>query len=76
MRKSRWLSRKFLTALAAELAGIAVLIWPGHEGAILGLAESVTALLVIAGSALGYVRTEGGLDREALRRELAGAGGS
>ena len=60
----RWTSRKFLTSLAAQLTAIVVLMWPQHESAIVEASESVVALLVLALSTLGYVRSEASIDRQ------------
>jgi uncharacterized membrane protein len=76
MKTKRWLSRKFIVSLAAQGAAIAALIWPGHEDAIYSAAQSIVALVVLALSALGYVRIEGGLDRQALEKQLSPPDGS
>lgn len=59
----RWTSRKFLMALAAQLGGLAVLIWPSRAAEVAGLIESLAALLVAAMSALGYIAVEGAIDK-------------
>lgn len=60
----RYLSRKFLLALAAQLAGLAVLIWPEHEQSILAGAEAIVALAVVLLSTLGYLTAEAAVDRK------------
>ncbi len=60
---NRWTSRKFLTTLVAQLAAVAVLLWPAHESAILEAGTSLGALLVVLLTALGYVKEEAALDR-------------
>jgi hypothetical protein len=60
---SRWTSRKFLISLGAQLAAVAVLLWPQHESAIVEASRCVTALVVILASALGYVQAEASIDR-------------
>ncbi|MFW6059389.1 MAG: hypothetical protein ACODAQ_04365 [Phycisphaeraceae bacterium] len=60
----RWTSRKFLVSLAAQVTAIAVLLWPQHESAIVEASQSITALLVLVLSALGYVRSEASIDRQ------------
>jgi hypothetical protein len=72
----KWLSRKFVVSVAAQVTAIAVLIWPEHEQAISSAAESVTALVVLALASLGYVRMEGSLDRASLKRAMDPAGPS
>ncbi|MEM1108722.1 MAG: hypothetical protein AAGH99_08535 [Planctomycetota bacterium] len=63
MSPRRWTSRKFLLSLSVQLTAIAVLIWPAHESAIVELSQSVTALLVMLLTTLGYVSSEASLDR-------------
>jgi len=63
MQSKRWTSRKFLVSLAAQVTAIAVLLWPEHESAIVEASRSVTALVVLALSALGYLAAEGSVDR-------------
>ena len=62
--ESRWKSRKFLLALSAQVTGILVLLWPGQESAIAQSSESVTALVVVVLSTLGYLHAEGTIDRQ------------
>lgn len=64
----RFTSRKFLTTFVAQLAALAVLLFPQHESAIVEGSTSVAALLVLALSALGYVREEASLDRQHAKR--------
>lgn len=59
----RFLSRKFITAFAAQLAGLFVLIWPGHASAITSGFESLAGLVVALLAALGYVTAEAAVDR-------------
>jgi len=63
MKPNRWTSRKFLLSLAAQLTALAVLFWPQHESAIVEAGRSITALLVLLGSAWGYVQAEASIDR-------------
>jgi hypothetical protein len=55
-------SRKFITALAVQLASVAAIFWPAAqetlESAMLRIAALVTLLL----AALGYGRIEAGVD--------------
>ena len=73
MQTKRWLSRKFIVSVAAQAAAIGAIIWPGHEDMILSAVQSIAALVVLGLSAMGYVRMEGKLDHEALRRRIAGS---
>lgn len=63
MGKKRWLSRKFLMALSVQATAIGVLMWPEHESAIVEGVRSVTALVVLALSGMGYVSAEASIDR-------------
>lgn len=59
---SRWLSRKFILAVSAQLTSLIVLFWPGHESAIVEASTSVTSLVVILATSLGYVSAEASID--------------
>ena len=61
---SRWTSRKFLLSLAAHLTAIAVLLWPQRASAIVEASRSVTALVVLLLSTLGYLHAESSIDRQ------------
>lgn len=63
MPHRRWTSRKFLVSLSVQLTAIAVLVWPEHESAIVEASRSITALVVLLLSGLGYVTAEASLDR-------------
>ncbi|MCC7408785.1 MAG: hypothetical protein IT442_11985 [Phycisphaeraceae bacterium] len=60
---NRWLSRKFLLSLSAQVTSVLVLIWPQQESVIAQASTSVTALVVLLLSGLGYVRAEASVDR-------------
>ena len=60
----RWTSRKFITSLTAQLTAVIVLLWPEYESTIVEASTSITALLVLGLSALGYVNAEASVDRE------------
>lgn len=62
-RVSRWTSRKFILAASAQVAALLVLIWPGHEGAIVEASRSVASLLVVMATAMGYISAEAGVDK-------------
>ncbi len=64
MTTNRWTSRKFLLTLSVQVAAIAVLWWPEHEAAIVEASRSVTALVVLLLSGLGYVGAEASVDRD------------
>jgi len=59
----RFLSRKFIAAFSAQLAGLSVLIWPEQEAAINAGFESLTGLIVTLLAALGYITAEAAVDR-------------
>lgn len=60
---SRWRSRKFLLTLAAQVTAVLVLLWPAHESAIVEAGRSITALLLLLATTLGYVQAEASIDR-------------
>ena len=60
----RFTSRKFILAMAGQLTGLAVLIWPQHSEGIAALAESITGLTIIVLTALGYIAAEASVDRK------------
>ncbi len=64
---NRFTSRKFIVAAVAQLAGLAMLIWPAQAEGIAAAADSIAALLVIALSALGYLGAEASVDRARAR---------
>ena len=65
---TRWKSRKFITTLAAQVAAILVLLMPEHGGQITQAVESVTAMIVLLLSALGYISAEASIDRAGVER--------
>lgn len=65
MHNPRWTSRKFLLSLSVQVSAIAVLFWPEHESAIVESGRSITALIVMLLSGLGYVSAEASIDRQA-----------
>ncbi len=58
-------SRKFLTALAVQIAAVAALFWPEHESAISDTAVKIAALAALLLAALGYGKIEAGVDSAA-----------
>lgn len=73
MPERRWTSRKFLLSLAAQATAVAVLLWPEHESVIVETSRSVTALVVLLLTTLGYLTAEASVDR---RRPAATPGGT
>ncbi len=55
-------SRKFLTALAVQVAAVAALFWPGQESAFNDAALRIAALVVLLLAALGYGKIEAATD--------------
>ena len=60
--RPRWTSRKFIMAISAQITSVIVLLWPAHQSAIVEAATSVTSLLVILATSLGYVAAEASID--------------
>ena len=60
----RWTSRKFILAMAAQIAGFFILLWPEHDVLIQQLSQSLAGLLVIAISTTTYVASEASIDRQ------------
>ena len=57
-------SRKFLTAIAVQVAAIAALFWPEHASATSEMVLRVAALATLLLAALGYGGIEAALDAE------------
>jgi len=55
-------SRKFLTALAVQVASIAAIFWPREESTIETAAVRIAALITLLLAALGYGKIEAGVD--------------
>ena len=70
---NRWLSRKFLVSFLTQVAAVLVLMWPEHAAAIDEAATSITALVVLALTSLGYVAAEAAVDRKRLEGEVTEA---
>ncbi len=70
MKRNRWTSRKFLISLVAQLTALSVLFWPEHESVIVESSRSISALLVMLLSALGYLQAEASVDRRPPDRDL------
>lgn len=67
-------SRKFLTALAVQVAAVVALFCPQHESAATAAAIRIAALATLLLAALGYGKIEAGVD--ALdKRQLEGPKG-
>jgi len=64
MHLRRWTSRKFLVSVFVQATAVAVLLWPEHESAIVEASRSITALVVLLLSGLGYVTAEASIDRQ------------
>ncbi|MEM7627290.1 MAG: hypothetical protein AAF333_16965 [Planctomycetota bacterium] len=64
MQNPRWTSRKFLLSLSVQISAIVVLLWPEHESVIVEAGRSITALVVMLLSGLGYVSAEASIDRQ------------
>ena len=55
-------SRKFLTALAVQVASVAAMFWPRHESTIETTAVRIAALAAMLLAALGYGKIEAQVD--------------
>ena len=55
-------SRKFLTALATQLAAVAALFWPQYESALTAAVVRVAALAAMLLAAIGYGQIEAKTD--------------
>jgi len=64
----RYLSRKFIVALAAQMTGLAVLIWPSRADALASGIEAAAGLAIVLLSSLGYLAAEAAVDRAAAGR--------
>lgn len=65
----KYTSRKFITALAAQTAAIAVLFWPDQQDAIVEAAQAVAALVALVASGIGYAMAEASVDRAASKED-------
>ena len=59
---ARLTSRKFLTALAVQIAAVAALFWPEQEPTLNDAAVRIAALATLLLAALGYGKIEAGVD--------------
>jgi len=73
IRRPRWTSRKFILALSAQLTALIVLLWPGQESAIVEASTSITSLLVVLATSLGYVVSEAKIDAQNVRSAGSGS---
>jgi len=55
-------SRKFLTALAVQVASVAAIFWPQHEQTLATAAIRLAALATLLLAALGYGKIEASVD--------------
>ena len=59
-------SRKFLLALAAQVAAVVAIFVPGQEDRIADAAQRIAALVVLLLAGLGYGVIEADVDKAAL----------
>ena len=73
MRKflTRLSSRKFLIALAVQVASVAALFWPGRAELLETTAVRVAALAAMLLAALGYGAIEASVDRARPTRQAS-----
>ena len=55
-------SRKFLVAVAVQIASVAAIFWPQHEATISTAAVRIAALATLLLAAIGYGKIEAALD--------------
>lgn len=55
-------SRKFLVALAVQIASVAALFWPGSEAEFQTAAVRIAAMATMLLAALGYGKIEAAVD--------------
>ena len=55
-------SRKFLAALAVQVAAVVALFWPAQESTILTAAVKIAALATLLLAGLGYGKIEASID--------------
>ena len=55
-------SRKFLVALAVQIASVVALFWPEHESAVETAAIRIVALITLLLAGLGYGKIEASTD--------------
>lgn len=69
---SKLLSRKFILALAAQIAGLLALFFPDYGSDIANASVQVGGLLVMALAAFGYIQGEAKIDTESIagKRQL------
>jgi len=68
--QSKWTSRKFLLSVSAQLTALIVLFWPEHEQAIVEAATSITSLVVILATSLGYIVSEAAVDARNVSADM------
>lgn len=62
-------SRKFLTALAVQIASVAAIFRPEQEQTLLTAAVRIAALATLLLAAMGYGKIEAAVDAAAMERE-------
>lgn len=65
-------SRKFLTALAVQVASTAAIFWPQHESSIETAALRIAAMAALLLAALGYGKIEAELDAAIAEQDAHG----
>jgi len=66
MIKEKLSSRKFWNALIAEIVGIITLIWGANMGKQVAI---IAGAVVLIAATLGYLKTEGDVDKERAKKE-------
>lgn len=64
MIPEKFRSRKFILSLTSAVVGLIVVFFPDQEEVVNELAQQIAGLVIMAGSLLGWVVVEGGIDKE------------
>ena len=64
-------SRKFLTALAVQVASVAAIFWPQQESTISNAAIRIAALATLLLAAIGYGSIEARIDAAKANKHAA-----
>lgn len=58
----KWLSRKFILAVAGAISGVLITLMPAHEEVINEMAKTVSGIALTVLSILGYLGAEAKID--------------
>lgn len=69
----KFLSRRFLIALAAMISGVLIALFPESEEAVNTAVSQISGLVMATLGALGYMVTEASVDKAAVGKKPKGA---